>query len=93
MLELGPVEEQSHRMVGRRAIDAAEVIVAVGELGRLICEEALLAGMAADHVYLAKDAAEAVELLEDIIQSDDVILVKGSRGVHLDRIVTALGRA
>jgi len=93
MLELGPVEEQSHRMVGRRAIDAAEIIVAVGELGRLIGEEALLAGMAADHVFLAKDAAEAVELLEDIIQSDDVVLVKGSRGVHLDRVVTALGRA
>jgi len=93
MLELGPVEEQSHRMVGRRAKDAAEIIVAVGELGRLIGEGALLAGMAADRVFIVKDAAEAVELLEDIIQSDDVVLVKGSRGVQLDRVVAALGRA
>ncbi|MGD8804255.1 MAG: UDP-N-acetylmuramoyl-tripeptide--D-alanyl-D-alanine ligase [Chloroflexota bacterium] len=93
MLELGPVEEQSHRLVGRRAKDAADVIVAVGELGRLIGEEALAAGMPADRVFLVKDAAEAVELLNDIIRNDDVVLVKGSRGVQLDRVVTALGRA
>ncbi len=93
MLELGPVEEQSHRLVGRRAKDAAHLIVAVGELGRLIGEEALLAGMPADRVYLAKNADEAIVLLEEIIQDDDVVLVKGSRGVQLDRVVTALGRA
>jgi UDP-N-acetylmuramoyl-tripeptide--D-alanyl-D-alanine ligase len=93
MLELGPVEEQSHRMVGRRAKDAADVIVAVGDLGQLIGEEALLVGMPADRVYMAKNAAEAIVLLENIIQSDDIVLVKGSRGVQLDRVVTALGRA
>lgn len=93
MLELGPVEEQSHRMVGRRAKDAAEVIVAVGDLGRLIGEEALQAGMPADRVFMAEDADEAVSLLEEIIQVEDVVLVKGSRGVQLDRVVTALGRA
>jgi UDP-N-acetylmuramoyl-tripeptide--D-alanyl-D-alanine ligase len=93
MLELGPVEEQSHRLVGRRAKDAAEVIVAVGDLGQIIGEEALHAGMASDRVFMARDAAEAVELLEEIIQSNDVVLVKGSRGIQLERVVAALGRA
>ena len=93
MLELGPVEEESHRLVGRRAKDAAEVIVAVGELGQVIGEEALLAGMPADRVFMAKDAAAAVAMLEEIIQTNDVVLVKGSRGIQLDRVVAALGRA
>lgn len=92
MLELGPVEEVSHRMVGRRAKDAAEVIVAVGDLGRIIGEEALQAGMPTDHVFIASDAEEAVSLLNEIIQSNDVVLVKGSRGIQLDRVVAALGR-
>jgi UDP-N-acetylmuramoyl-tripeptide--D-alanyl-D-alanine ligase len=93
MLELGPVEEQSHRLVGRRAKDAAEVIVAVGQLGQIIGKEALLAGMPNECVFMAEDADEAVALLEEIIESNDVVLVKGSRGVQLDRVVTALGRA
>jgi UDP-N-acetylmuramoyl-tripeptide--D-alanyl-D-alanine ligase len=91
MLELGPVAEQSHRLVGRRAKDAADVIVAVGDLGQLIGEEALLAGMPRGNVYLVKGAEEAVDLLERIVQSNDVILVKGSRGIHLDQLVAALG--
>jgi UDP-N-acetylmuramoyl-tripeptide--D-alanyl-D-alanine ligase len=93
MLELGPVEEQSHRLVGRRAKDVADVIVAVGRLGQLIGEEALSAGMPADRVLMAIDAHQAAALLEEIIESNDVILVKGSRGVQLDSVVTALGRA
>jgi UDP-N-acetylmuramoyl-tripeptide--D-alanyl-D-alanine ligase len=93
MLELGPVEEESHRMVGRRAKDTAEVIVAVGALGQLIGEEALEAGMPADHVFITEDAEEAAFVLKGIIQSNDVILVKGSRGIRLDKVVADLGQA
>ncbi|MGD2077487.1 MAG: UDP-N-acetylmuramoyl-tripeptide--D-alanyl-D-alanine ligase [Chloroflexota bacterium] len=93
MLELGPVEEESHRMVGRRAKDTAEVIVAVGALGQLIGEEALEAGMPADHVFITEDAEEAASVLKGIIQSNDVILVKGSRGIRLDKVVADLGQA
>lgn len=92
MLELGPVEEQSHRLVGRRAREAADILIAVGKLGRWIGEEALLAGMPADRVIMAQDAAGAVPVLESIVRPADVILVKGSRGARLDTIVTALSQ-
>ena len=92
MLELGPAEERSHRLVGRRAKDVANVLVSVGELGQLIGEEALQAGMQPDQVFLAIDADEAISLLEEIIQTGDVILIKGSRGIQLDRVVMALER-
>ncbi|MFQ5421222.1 MAG: glutamate ligase domain-containing protein, partial [Anaerolineae bacterium] len=36
MLELGHMEEQSHRLVGRRAADVADLLIAVGERGRWI---------------------------------------------------------
>jgi UDP-N-acetylmuramoyl-tripeptide--D-alanyl-D-alanine ligase len=92
MLELGQAEAESHRLVGRRAADVAEILVTVGSRGRLIGEEALSVGMPADHVLFAEDANVAVPLLEEIIKENDVILVKGSLGMRMDRIVAALGK-
>jgi len=92
MLELGAAEEEGHRKVGLRAIDAAEVLVAVGELGRLIGEEAQRNGMPADRVRLCATNEAAIEYLKTVIQPGDMILVKGSRGLHMEDIVTALGQ-
>jgi UDP-N-acetylmuramoyl-tripeptide--D-alanyl-D-alanine ligase len=90
MLELGSAEIESHQRVGRRARDVADVLVAVGRRGRIIGEEALAVGMAADSVYFAESALDAVPILHGLIQPNDTILIKGSRGGRLDRITTAL---
>jgi UDP-N-acetylmuramoyl-tripeptide--D-alanyl-D-alanine ligase len=92
MLELGPVEEASHRLVGRRAREVAHIVVAVGSLGRIIGEEAIEAGLPANRVFIAADTDEAISILEEIIETADMILVKGSRGARLDQIVTKLSR-
>lgn len=91
MLELGPVEEQSHRLIGRRVKAVAQILIVVGELGRLIGEEACLVGMPQEAVFFAEETDEAVDELRRIIQTEDVVLVKGSRGARLDRIVDELG--
>ncbi len=91
MLELGPVEESSHRLVGRRTWGVADLLVAVGARGKLIGQEAILAGMPSTAVYLVDDSDEAIQVLEDVIQSGDMVLVKGSHGARLDKIVAALG--
>ena len=92
MLELGRAEKQAHRVVGRRAADVADLVIAVGPRARTIGAEALALGMPTDRVHLVDDAPAAVPLLESIIQAGDVVLVKGSLGMRMDRIVTALGR-
>jgi len=92
MLELGPVEEASHRLVGRRVKDVAHILIVVGKLGRLIGEEAKRVGMSPENVYLLDTNEEAVDTLNQIIQQRDVVLVKGSYGAHLDAIVAELGR-
>jgi UDP-N-acetylmuramoyl-tripeptide--D-alanyl-D-alanine ligase len=92
MLELGHMAEASHRLVGRRAVEVADVLVTIGQLGRIIGEEAVTVGMPSDRVTMVDDAATAVSILEEIIQEKDVILVKGSLGMRMDRIVAALGR-
>jgi UDP-N-acetylmuramoyl-tripeptide--D-alanyl-D-alanine ligase len=92
MLELGEYEDEGHRMVGLRAIDAADVLVTVGELGQLMAREALDNGMSLERVKVCRTNEEAIEYLETIVQPGDMILIKGSRGLHMEDIVNALVR-
>ena len=92
MLELGAAEEESHRLVGRRARRVAHTLLTVGSRARLIAEEALAAGMPAQRIFALQTAEEAISTLQEIIEEGDVVLVKGSRAVHLDRVVAALAR-
>ena len=92
MLELGYMEEESHRLVGRRAADVAQLLVAVGKRGRVIGAEALQVGMNPTKVHFVAEAADAIDLLENLIEQNDTILIKGSLGMRMSQIVTALGR-
>jgi UDP-N-acetylmuramoyl-tripeptide--D-alanyl-D-alanine ligase len=91
MLELGSYEETGHRMVGQRARDVADVLVTVGPRARTIAREARLAGLPAKAVTEVDTGEQALELLRRIIGAGDVVLLKGSRGLRMDRVVRALG--
>ena len=93
MLELGNYEQEGHEKVGMRALEVADVIVAVGPRGRIIGETALRWGMPADRVHIVEGNAEVIALLEQMVAEGDVILVKGSRGMQMEEIVNTLGRA
>jgi len=90
MLELGPDEERLHRAIGSRAAGIVDALVAVGDRGRWIGEAARAAGLA--RVSGARDADEALSVVERELAPGvgDIVLVKGSRGIELDRLVTAL---
>jgi UDP-N-acetylmuramoyl-tripeptide--D-alanyl-D-alanine ligase len=90
MLELGEFEETGHRMVGARAADVADFLLAVGEKARWIADEAHVQGMSAARIALFADAADAGAFLKKTIGPGDVVLVKGSRGLRLDEIVLML---
>jgi UDP-N-acetylmuramoyl-tripeptide--D-alanyl-D-alanine ligase len=92
MLELGSVEEKSHRLVGRRAADVADILVAVGPRARIMAEEAQQIGMDAGRIIWVSETPQAIPVLEELIGDNDMILIKGSLGMGMDRIVTALGR-
>jgi UDP-N-acetylmuramoyl-tripeptide--D-alanyl-D-alanine ligase len=93
MLELGDYEQEGHEKVGMRALEVADVLIAVGPLGRIIGETALRWGMPADQVHIVAGNAKVVVLLEQMVTGNEVILVKGSRAMKMEDIVNALGRA
>jgi UDP-N-acetylmuramoyl-tripeptide--D-alanyl-D-alanine ligase len=90
MLELGPDEERLHREVGALVAGVADALVAVGERGRWIAEGARAAGLR--RVTTARDPDEALLAVERDLAPGvgDLLLVKGSRGIELDRLVAAL---
>ncbi|HDQ71715.1 MAG TPA: UDP-N-acetylmuramoyl-tripeptide--D-alanyl-D-alanine ligase [Chloroflexi bacterium] len=92
MLELGTYEREGHEKVGMRALEVADVLIAIGSRGRIIGETAIRWGMPSDRVFLVEGCAEAVAILSKLVTGDDVILVKGSREMQMEEIVNALVR-
>ena len=90
MLELGSYEVEGHRLVGRRAGEVADVLIVVGQRGRIIGEEALRQGKPASRVLFAASNAEAAALARRKTRAGDNILVKGSRGMKMEEIVISL---
>ncbi|MFN3705328.1 MAG: UDP-N-acetylmuramoyl-tripeptide--D-alanyl-D-alanine ligase [Thermoflexales bacterium] len=90
MLELGELEQQVHKEVGCRAASAAEYVVGVGARARWICQAAVACGAEPSHTFAVDTTEEALATLQRIVTQKCVILVKGSRGMHMERIVDEL---
>lgn len=90
MLELGPYQEQGHRKVGIRAAEVADVLVAVGHLGQLIARAAAESGFKKEKIHAFLNCEQASDFLKGFLLEKDVVLVKGSRGMRMDKIVAAL---
>ncbi|MEX1020515.1 MAG: UDP-N-acetylmuramoyl-tripeptide--D-alanyl-D-alanine ligase [Litorilinea sp.] len=90
MLELGNYTDEGHQIVGRRAAALVDTLVTIGELGARMGEEALSTGFAPDQLFQAPDAETAIAWLQREVRRDDLVLVKGSRAVGMDRVVGAI---
>jgi UDP-N-acetylmuramoyl-tripeptide--D-alanyl-D-alanine ligase len=90
MLELGPYEQRGHEMVGIRAAEVVDELVTLGERGRIIAHAALEAGLPATRITILDHVEQAIRYLKPGLQLNDVVLVKGSNMMRMDRIVSAL---
>ena len=89
MLELGAIAEEAHQEMGRAAVAAgADEFVGVGRLARLAVDAARASGLAAAHH--ATTFEDTVAHLLKGVAPGDVVLVKGSRGMRMERVVDAL---
>jgi UDP-N-acetylmuramoyl-tripeptide--D-alanyl-D-alanine ligase len=90
MLELGQYERRGHEMVGIRAAEVVDELVTLGERGRIIAEAALEAGLSGGKITVLDQVDQAIEYLHPNLKPGDVVLVKGSNLMRMDRIVSAL---
>jgi len=90
MLELGRYERQGHTLVGVRAAEVASELVTVGERAKWIASSAANAGLAPNMIREFDTSQQSIDFLNKHLTSKDVVLVKGSRGMQMEIIVSAL---
>ena len=91
MLELGPTAPELHRQVGRRCVESrVDWLIAVQGDAVSFLEGAILAGMPRQRTRFFRDAETAGEFCRELVRPLDLVLVKGSRAVHLEKVVGSL---
>jgi len=91
MLELGASKVAEHFAVGRSlAGEPWAGLITVGVLGEHIAAGAIAAGIPADRVHPFETLDSSVEWLRKCVAPGDAVLVKASRGKHLDEVVVQL---
>ncbi len=88
MLELGERGPEEHREIGRLAARiGVDVIITVGELSGLILEGAHEGGLPKSALFAAGSHADAAALLTRQSRIGDAVLIKGSRGMKMEKIL------
>ncbi len=90
MLELGSFTEEAHRQIGAKASRVADILLAVGEKSIFMADEAKKNGLANENVWYFASSEEAGRELQNLIREGDIILVKGSQGIRMEKIVKEL---
>ncbi len=91
MLELGSLAERAHIDMGRQAAEAGvDMLITCGTLAHTVAHAAQEAGMSQDAVFLIRSSDEAGRFIQERLHPTDVVLVKGSQGVRMERIVKEL---
>ena len=93
MLELGQYAQQGHELVGMRAAQVVQHLIAVGPLGRTIADTAKAGGLPPTAVTWVENALQAADVLKYNLKAGDVVLIKGSHGLRMDRIASILEEA
>ncbi|NQV00613.1 MAG: hypothetical protein HQ537_00605 [Parcubacteria group bacterium] len=87
MLELGVNTEIGHQQVGQKAAEIVDLLFTVGKRANFIADEALKQGLDKEKVFKFSQPEQAGLDIQKKLNQGDVVLIKGSRGMHMERIV------
>jgi UDP-N-acetylmuramoyl-tripeptide--D-alanyl-D-alanine ligase len=91
MLELGGFSEEAHRQLGEKVKELSiDLLLTLGEKAPLVVESAIRHGFELKRAKVAESHSEAISFLKGIIREGDWILVKGSRGMAMEKVVEGL---
>ncbi|MEX2029243.1 MAG: UDP-N-acetylmuramoyl-tripeptide--D-alanyl-D-alanine ligase [Candidatus Paceibacterota bacterium] len=90
MLELGKHTALAHKNIGRIAKEKSDMLIVVGPRAEDIKNGALENKMNKKNIFEFLNSAEAGEFLKNFVQAGDLVLVKGSQGMRMERVVEAV---
>lgn len=87
MRELGNLTEDEHIEIGKQlALNGIDFIVGVGDQAKHYITGAVEAGLSNDKTKLFNSSDEAKRFVQDLIQENDLILIKGSQGTRMEKV-------
>ncbi len=87
MLELGRYSVSEHKSIGSYVAGKVDMLITVGVRSRDTVFGAIEAGMEASRIMQFDDSYQAGKALQALLHSGDVILIKGSQGIRMERAV------
>lgn len=88
MLELGSFTDRGHKMVGESVHSLnIDFLFAVGEKARGYTRGAIEAGFSKDKIFYFNDSESAGRFLQEFLELNDIVLIKGSQGIRMERVV------
>jgi UDP-N-acetylmuramoyl-tripeptide--D-alanyl-D-alanine ligase len=87
MMELGKHSADSHKQIGILASTACDILITVGLRARGIAESAMDSGLSEKNILQFDRADEVLPQIQDLIQKGDIVLVKGSQSMRMEKIV------
>lgn len=91
MLELGEESVEAHSELGRRVAELSiDLLLAIGNEASVVVTSAIREGMSQDRARVVRSHSEAASIVRAFAREGDWILVKGSRGMAMEKVVEAL---
>mgnify|MGYP001557916823 CR=1 FL=1 len=90
MLELGQYSQGEHEKLGIKAAGVADVIYTVGTRARGIMDSAITAGFPRERVFWFNDSTSAGDALRQNLKNGDIVLIKGSQGVRMEKAIAMI---
>lgn len=87
MLEIGKYTNEAHETIGQLAGKTFDLLFTVGARAKFIAEAARVAGMAQKNIYAFDTADDAKLKVQELIRKGDLILIKASHSIALDKVV------
>ncbi len=90
MMELGKYSSEEHRKIGKELVGVVSEVVTVGTRSQVTADEALKSGFTKENVHSFARSTEVADFIIPRITSGDIILVKGSQSIRMERVVASL---
>jgi len=94
MLELGDSTRYFHRQLGEEiGASGIDYLLTVGDFSRFTAKGARRSGMADKYIFHSDSIKDVLSVLKNIVKKEDILLIKGSRAMKLERIIEGINHA
>ena len=91
ILELGNYTKEIHENIGKKIFpNTLDILITVGENAKLIAKEAQKNNFKNTNIYNFKDYKDCLENVQTLLSKNDIVLLKGSHGMNLIKVVEEL---